>query len=108
MNTGRSYDLTANWMMFLAIFSIGVDGLAFLIYLRDRPAALFSVSLLLAWQVVFIVYFFRYVLPVYRRLPERGDHRATFLFLFRLAALAPAVWALAVWTTISSLPSIHH
>jgi hypothetical protein len=31
MNTGHSYDQTGSLVMFLAIFSIGVDGLAFLI-----------------------------------------------------------------------------
>lgn len=104
MNTGHSYDQTGSWVMFLAIFSIGVDGLAFLIYVADRPAALFSIPVLIAWQAVFIAYFFRGFLPAYRGLPEApADHRAMYLFLFRLATVAPAVWAIAAWSLISYL-----
>jgi len=104
MNRRRSYDQTGNWVMFLAIFSIGVDGLAFLIYMWDRPAALFSIPLLLTWQAVFIAYFFRSILPAYRGLPEeRPDDRAMYLFLFRLATIAPALWAITAWAAISQL-----
>jgi hypothetical protein len=109
MNTGHSYDQTGNWVMFVALFSLGVDGLAFLVCLQDRPAALFSLPLLLIWQVVFIAYFFRHILPTYKRLPEdRVDDRAMYLFLFRLATVAPAVWAVAAWAAISALSVGHH
>jgi len=109
MNTGHSHDQAGSWVMFLVIFSIGVDGLAFLIYVWDRPAALFSVPLLLTWQAVFIAYFFRGILPAYRGLSEEpADHRAMYLFLFRLATVAPAVWAIVAWAAISGLYPGHH
>ncbi|HTV57394.1 MAG TPA: hypothetical protein VMJ93_00820 [Verrucomicrobiae bacterium] len=109
MNTAHSDDQTGSWVMYLAIFSIGADGLAFLIFVQDRSAALFAIPALLAWQVVFIAYFSRHILPTYRRLPEEhpGDH-AMYLFLFRLATVAPAVWAIAAWTVISVLSPGHH
>lgn len=109
MNSSHSYDQNGSWVMFLAIFSIGLDGLAFLIYVWDRPAALISIPLLMTWQAIFIAYFFLGFLPTYRGLPEEPpDHRAMYLFLFRLATVAPAVCAIAAWAAISYLSPGHH
>lgn len=106
MNSGQSYDQTGIWVMFLVILSLAVDGLAFLIAVRDSDAALWSIPFLLAWQTVFFVYFFRQILPAYRRLPaDRANDRMMYLFLFRLATVGPAIWAIAVWVAISVLSS---
>jgi hypothetical protein len=94
--------------MFLAIFSIGVDGLAFQIYVQGRPVALFSITVLLAWQVAFIAYLFRHIFPVYRRIPEECRDRTTHLFLFRAATVLPAIWAIAASAVISTLSSGRH
>jgi hypothetical protein len=83
------------------LFSIGMDGLAFLIYVRDRIAAYATIPILLIWQALVLFYVFRVVLPTYSGMePTRLEYREAHMHLFRVALILPAVIAIAVWAML--------
>jgi hypothetical protein len=99
-NVLRPYrDNIGTWVLWLAQFSLGVDGLSVMIWLKDRQAALISIPLLLLWQAVVFVHFYRGFLPSYRSLPpENPELSAVYMHLFRLAMGMPVLLAIIIWT----------
>ncbi|HEV2388532.1 MAG TPA: hypothetical protein VGS20_14900 [Candidatus Acidoferrales bacterium] len=97
-------DEMGTWVVGLAFFSLGIDGLALMIGAKCQGAAFVAIPLLLAWQAALLLLFFRSVVPAFERLPEgRGDLRAIYAHAFRLATVAPAIAAIVAWTLVSAL-----
>ncbi len=93
----------------LTLFSVGIDGLAYLIYARLPASASVFIPILLAWQGVDIIYFFRVFLPAYRRLDQaHSENRAAFMQVFQIAQILPAVIAIVIWTTLSTVSPVPH
>jgi hypothetical protein len=86
MNTLKSNaDQTGTWVLSLALFCVGIDGLALVVFVKVRSASFVSIPILLAWQAVALIYFFRGFLPAYKRLDEmHSDLSTVYLRLFRI------------------------
>jgi hypothetical protein len=99
---------TEIWSIYLALFSLGIDGLAYLIYARERASAFVSIPILLTLQAVVFVHFFRSTLPAYRSLDQmNSEHSTVYMKLIRIALTLPALIATAIWTILPSLSSTH-
>lgn len=102
-------DKAETWVMSLALFSLGVDGLAYLIFAKDRPAALVCVPILLAWQVVVVTSFFRHFLPAYKLVDQTDfEHSKVYIQLLRIALILPAIIAIVVWAVLPTLSPSRH
>jgi hypothetical protein len=86
MNTLKSNaDQTGTWVLSLALFCVGIDGLALVVFVKVRSASFVSIPILLAWQAVALIYFLRGFLPAYKRLDEmHSDLSTVYLRLFRI------------------------
>ena len=106
---GPHMDETANWVLWLTQFSLGVDGIGGMVWVNDREAAFIAIPLLLIWQIVVFVYFIGWFLPRYRSLSrEHPEFCGAYMHLFRLAMGMPIIVTLGAWTTLSALSKGHH
>jgi len=107
MNTLKSNtDQSGTWVASLALFCLGIDGLALVIFAKVRSASYISIPILLAWQAVALIYFFRGFLPEYRRLDEvRSDLGTVYMRLFRIGQTLPFLISIVLAYAISVL---HH
>lgn len=102
-------DETGTWVMSLAQFSLGVDGVGLMIWLKDRQLAFIAIPLLLIWQSLVFVYFFRQFLPKYRSLArEHPEFCGAYKHLLRLATGMPIIVTIAAWATVSALSGGNH
>jgi hypothetical protein len=97
-NTGQ----TTTWVVSLALFCLGMDGLALVIVAKVRSASYISIPILLVWQAVALIYFFRRFLPAYKRLAETHPGLSTlYMRLFRIAQTLPTVISVILSYAIS-------
>lgn len=103
MNTLKSNtDQTGTWVASLALFCLGIDGLALVIFGKVRSAIFVSIPILLAWQAVALIYFFRGFLPAYKRLDEvHSDLSTVYLRLFRIGQTLPFLISIVLSYAIS-------
>lgn len=97
------------WILPLVLFSIGIDGLAYLIYAKDRASAVVSIPILLLWQVIVFIHSCLGVLPTYRSLDKTDPkHSRAYVDLFQIALTLPAIVATVIWTMLPALLPIRH
>jgi len=103
MDNKKSYPINDGmWIIYLALFSLGIDGLAYLIYVRDRAAVSVCIPILLIWQAVVFVYSVRSFLPAYRSFDQADPERSgAYMHLFQIAQTLPAIIAIIIWALIS-------
>jgi hypothetical protein len=104
MNCGKLHtDKTGTWIIYLALFSLGVDGLAYLLYTKDRAASLVTIPILITWQAVVFVFFFRSFLPAYSSLDETHcEHGKALTHLFQICLTLPVIVAIVTWAMLST------
>lgn len=80
------------WVVPLALFCLGMDGLALVVLVKARAASYVTTPILVAWQVVALICFFRGFLPAYKRLDETHPALSElYLSLFRTVQILPTI-----------------
>lgn len=110
MSITKSYaDKAGTWIIYLVLFSVGIDGLAYLLYAREPSAAFVCTPILLIWEAVVFVHFFRGFLPAYKSLVQTNPECSTaYVRLFQIAQTLPAIVAIVIWAMLPTFSSGRH